>query len=203
MPRKGLWMCMGRKIGRPSIKADWEKIRWDYESGMPLLEVARKWRVKAPTISSRSTREEWSTPQRFKMAMAKATKMAQDVVVAGIMRSDDPDTPEGRAVRGLMPQLGSANVTDPLEYQRIVAEFAMRSVSRGLGTIQSPKNWRELATADTLARRAAGLDSKGGGGSAGALIRITSGAGVPTEVQVGVVSQSETGGHDFLDDDED
>jgi hypothetical protein len=50
--------------------------------------------------------------------------------------------------------------------------------------MKPPANWRELATADTIARRALGLDSKNGA-SAAAMVRITGPNGSVTDVMAG------------------
>lgn len=86
---------------------------------------------------------------------------------------------------------------DALEYQKHMAEFACRLAASGMVKLRPPANWRELATADTIARRALGLDSKGGG-AAGAMIRITPGAG--GVIDVAAMAQGDVS-EDFESDD--
>jgi len=57
----------------------------------------------------------------------------------------------------------------------------MRAVCNGITRVKRPSNWREIATADTIARRALGLDSKGGS-SATAMVRISGPNGATVDV---------------------
>lgn len=80
-------------------------------------------------------------------------------------------------------QISDATPMGVPEYQAIVAEIAMRAVRNGLVNAKRPSNWREIATADTIARRALGLDSKGGGG-ASAIVRVHGPGGPVVDVAV-------------------
>ena len=73
---------------------------------------------------------------------------------------------------------------DTLTYQQAMAEFATRKVVAGFGRMKPPSNWREMATADTIARRALGLDSKGGA-SAMSVVRIHGADGSTVDVAAG------------------
>ncbi len=66
----------------------------------------------------------------------------------------------------------------------------MKAVSRGLVKVKVPTSWGDIAKADTLARRALGLDSKGGGGST-TMIRISGHTGT---VDVATSSPVDVGG---------
>jgi hypothetical protein len=127
--------------------------------------------------------------------MDKAIEMASEVVMQGLERSGVQGSPEEIAMRSLtvIQQAGSgpevvpeasAKVADALSYQQAMAEFAIRKVTAGFGRMKPPANWRELATADTIARRALGLDSKNGA-SAAAMVRITGPNGSVTDVMAG------------------
>ena len=63
--------------------------------------------------------------------------------------------------------------------------FATTLATSGLKRMGVPKTVKDIATLDTLARRAMGLDGKSGGGAA-ALIRITGGVNGPMDIAVGV-----------------
>jgi hypothetical protein len=176
--------------------ADWEGIKADYCAGaLTGDEIAQKWRVSKKTISSRASRQGWPTPARIRETMNKAVEMASEVVMQGLERSGVQGSPEEVALRSLgviqqagygpeEPQGMSAKVTDSLSYQQAMAEFAMKKVTAGFGRMKPPANWRELATADTIARRALGLDSKGGA-SAAAMVRITRADGSTMDVAAG------------------
>ena len=86
-------------------------------------------------------------------------------------------------------QPGAAMPTEPSGYQALVAEMAMRAVCSGITKVKRPANWREIATADTIARRALGLDSKGGA-SASAMVRIHGPGGQTIDVAAGAMAES-------------
>lgn len=176
--------------------ADWEGIKADYCAGvMTGAEIAQKWRVSQKTISSRASRQGWPTPARIRETMDKAIEMASEVVMQGLKGSEVQGSPEEVAMRSLAviqqagsgpetPTETSAKVADALSYQQAMAEFAIRKVTAGFGRMKPPANWRELATADTIARRALGLDSKNGA-SAAAMVRITRADGSTMDVAAG------------------
>ena len=176
---------------------DWERIKSDYCSGeFTSKQLAQKWRVNAGSLRARAAREEWPTPERYKQALDKAVQIATDVVVQGFRNSEEPGSPESMALAGLQPlqsgagsslqqDAGASKTIDTLTYQQSMAQFACRQVAAGFGKMKPPANWREMATADTIARRALGLDAKGGGGAA-AMIRITGGVMTPMDIAVGV-----------------
>ena len=168
-------------------RKNWDLIKADYCSGeLSVQEVAIKYAVKAGTLRSRASREGWPTPGRFSKTMREAVQMANEIGYQGLRGAEDGgaeaqaimgETPtHERGPDGSMQQLDPrcAKTFDALQYQQTMAEFACRAAAAGIGKVRPPANWREIATADTIARRALGLDSKGGG-AAGAMIRITPG----------------------------
>lgn len=171
-------------------KAPWEKIRAEYESGdITSLELAVKWQIKAATIRKRAAREKWHTPARFKKVMEDVVSMAQGAQgfkdeLARLSR------PESGEESGPKMSHRVTTSTEPSVYQALVAELAMKAVSHGLAKVKVPANWREISVADGMARRALGLDAKGGGGAT-AMIRITGGVANPMDIAVGVQGADE------------
>jgi len=194
-------------LGMPKVIGyhDWDSIKVDYCSGnMTVPQLAAKWRIKEATLRSRASRGEWPTPTRFRQTMDKAIQIATEAVAQGFRNSEEPGSPEEMAMRGiaplslagdsLQPNASAASVMDALTYQQAMAQFACRSVAAGFGRIKPPSNWREIATADTIARRALGLDSKGGGGGT-TMIRISGPAGTvdfATSVPVDMTDDDES-----------
>ena len=195
---------------------DWESIKQEYCSGSATsAELAQKYRVSQKTLRSRACREQWPTPARFKETMAKAVQIAQDVVMQGFRGAEEPGSAEDLALRGLLPLVGetdevlstvvgqqvatpatpASNGLDANEYQRAIAEFATRKILAGWNKMKPPSNWRELNTADTIARRALGLDSKGGA-SAVAMVRVTGAQAGVVDVAVAVQADGEGGEDD-------
>jgi hypothetical protein len=198
----------------PRLKGfhDWDGIKADYCTGeMTSKQLAQKWRVKESTIRQRASREEWPTPGRFKKTMDAAMKIAEGAVMQGLRAAvEDPESPEALAMSSLgqLQRAGSGPMSQPdavtrsvdvLAYQQAMASFATRKAMAGFGRIKPPANWRELAVADTIARRALGLDSKGGGG-ASTMIRVTGPGGMAVDVAT-VSGDASTG--PWEDEDED
>jgi hypothetical protein len=108
----------------------------------------------------------------------------------------DPNSEEAKALAGgisdgVVPKTGNRmQPADPLEYQTTMAKFAMALAMEGVQLVPKPRNLREVALADTIARRALGLDSKGGGGST-TMIRISGPTGT---VDVATSSPVDVGG---------
>jgi hypothetical protein len=199
---------------------NWEGIRADYCSGeLSVKELAAKWRVPSGTLRSRACREQWPTHARYKMAIGKAMEIASSVAMHGLNNSEVQGSNESLAMQGINPldhmkragesgmqppaagsgSIATAKSFDALEYQKQMAEFACRSAAAGMGRIKPPTNWREMATADTIARRALGLDSKGGGAAA-AMIRIT--PGPMGAIDVAAMAMGEEG-YEYEGEDED
>ena len=172
------------------MRAPWEKIRAEYESGeISSTELAMKWMIKASTIRKRAMREKWHTPNRLKKALDDVATFVQGSsgFKAEVARLSQPD----QDVTG-QPKLSHAvtKSTDPSIYQALVAEIAMKAVSNGLAKVRTPTSWADITKADTLARRALGLDSKGGGGGT-TMIRISGQAGT---VDVATTNPVDVGG---------
>jgi hypothetical protein len=197
------------KIGRPrrgSVERA-ESIKADVCSGRyTLTEVSKKWGISVGTLKSRSSREDWPTPTKVMAKKDEFMQLAQEAVVQGLMGSVlNPESPEAKALAGglagsaMALNGGSSKGFDPMEYQAIMAKFAMSLATEGIKTVPRPRNLREVALADTLARRALGLDAKGGGGSA-TMIRITQPNGAVVDV---ATMQGGAAGEYFDEDDED
>lgn len=167
----------------------WEAIRADVCSGKySLTQVAEKWRVKVGTLKSKAYRENWPTPSRVQEKKEAFLQVASDAVVQGLMCSElDPQSPEAKALagglaQGVVPKNGAwVQPLDPLDYQATMAKFAMALATDGVKMVPKPRNLREVALADTIARRALGLDSKGGA-SAVAMVRISGPNGATVDV---------------------
>jgi hypothetical protein len=200
-------MTMGMARALRGSTERWEAIRADVCSGKySLTQVATKWRVSVGTIKSKSHREHWPTPAKVQEKKDAFLQVASDAVVQGLMCSElDPKSPEARALagglaQGVVPRSGTGlQPPDPLEYQMTMAKFAMALATDGVKTVPKPRNLREVALADTIARRALGLDSKGGA-SAAAMIRVTGANG--QTVDIAAMAQADGGGEEWEDEED-
>ena len=186
----------------------WDSIKADVCSGKHSLNtVAKKWKVSVGTIKSKSYRENWPTPAKVNEKRAAFLQVASDAVVQGLMVSElNPNSEEAKELaegisNGVVPKTGNRlHSADPLDYQTTMAKFAMALAMEGVQMVPKPRNLREVALADTIARRALGLDSKGGGGGT-TMIRINGQAGT---VDVATTNPVDVGGaYDEADDESD
>ena len=195
-------MGMPIKNMRRVRRAPWDKIRTEYESGdVTVDELALKWSIKAGTLRSKASREKWNTPNRLKKAIDSVAEMFQEsremkTAMAALVKGTSLENQYHQA--GPQMQHRAAADLGPADYQAFVAELAMRSVRNGLAKVRTPNSWGDIAKADTLARRALGLDAKGGGGST-TMIRISGPTGT---VDVATSSPVDVGG-DYEATDED
>jgi hypothetical protein len=181
------------------MRAPWEKIQAEYESGeITSPELAAKWRIKAGTIRKRAAREKWNTPNRVKKALEDMATMVQG---SSGFRAELARLSQSESAGSECHSLSHAATmpTEPSVYQALVAELAMKAVRNGLIKVKTPTSWGDIAKADTLARRALGLDSKGGGGST-TMIRVTQPNGATVDVATLQGGEAE---EYFDDDDED
>lgn len=172
---------MGKKIRG----VDWDTVKLRIERGDNMEQVAREQRVTVPAIKCRSSRERWITPARVRNAVAEVRDMAYKRADAMIENALNP-LQQGPCNKGFDTGGGVSLVSvaeQAAEYQEFVAKVAMEKVRRSLPGLKSPRNWREAATADTLARRALGLDKQTQGQAT--MIRIGGGTSlVPMDVDV-------------------
>jgi hypothetical protein len=152
-------------------------------------DLAAKWKIKSSTIRKRAAREKWHTPNRIKKAIEDMATLAQG---SQGFREEMArlSQPESNVTAGHTLSHAVTTPQEPSVYQALVAELAMKAVSRGLVKVKVPTSWGDIAKADTLARRALGLDSKGGGGST-TMIRISGHTGT---VDVATSSPVDVGG---------
>jgi hypothetical protein len=170
----------------------WDAVRADVCSGKYTIgQVAGRWKVKAGTIKSKAHRENWPTPTKVMEKRDAFVQVASEAVVQGLMCSElDPSSPEAKALagglaQGVVPLTGNRlQMPDPLDYQATMAIFAMNLATDGVKTVPKPRNLREVALADQIARRALGLDSKNGA-SAAAMVRITRADGSTMDLAAG------------------
>jgi len=193
---------MGMPETYRTLRAPWDKIRAEYESGdFTAEDLAVKWKIKVGTIRSRGSREKWSTPNRFKKVMGEMVSLVQGSsdFKQEVARLQQDATVATAGSERVAMQSGNATPTEPSGYQALVAEMAMRAVCNGITRVKRPSNWREIATAETFARRALGLDSKGGA-SAAAMVRITRADGSTMDLAAGATVDVDTSVDEEMDD---
>ncbi len=143
-----------------AFRVDWDEVRDHVVAGVPAVEVAKRFGITPGAIRVRSHREGWPTPGRIGRKRAELRTLRQ---------------------AGGEPIDVSRNLAEVAEqYADTVARHAMAKVRAGIGRLPEPRNWRELAQADTVARRAAGLDHNGDRATAVCLIRV----GMPPPIDV-------------------
>ena len=117
-------------MGKP-LPIDWQPIRIAVMTGgLSYRDAAEKFGVKENTVAQRAKREGWKVTdlERAEVERAKA--------LSGAVRESWADRGEA--------------------HRRTMFDLASGAISKA--TVQAPKNWRDLETADKIARRAAGLE---------------------------------------------
>ena len=183
-------------------KLDWDKVKADYLTGTKTLgQLAVRWKVSGSAIRMRAAREGWNDTPLDLDGQAAVASSVLEPVVQGLMGSGvhgpkqeagETSPPVPSAGKPAFPDSGGvAN-----HYQNALATYLISQVNQSITThrIKPPTSWKDLATADTLIRKALGLDSKGGGVAVAVSIGGgTSGKMGPVDVTVDAVEASEEG----------
>ncbi len=174
-----------------ALAVDWAEIRSASEQGVSDPDLQAKFGVSKNAIQQRRFREKWITPATIaqealvQQARNKARGMGNQSIVRGVS-----ETPTAIAVvASTVAEKGEAHALR-------VLDFASRMTAEAIAgeKVPTPSNWKELDTADRMARRAAGLDKPqtnvqiNVGGMFGAMAE-----GVTIEVGDGVQEDSEDG----------
>jgi len=149
---------------RKTIK--WDAVRKAVEAGEPLPKIAQKHTVSAQVIRNKSQREQWASPERVKRQMKELQK-------AGVLPADSPSqsgvvekselSPQTMPQKDTVSQIdtvGAVQVDPRVGYAEAVAYHVAKKVQQALPTLPTPKTWRDVNTADSMARRALGLDKQ-------------------------------------------
>lgn len=125
-------------------KPDWLAIQSSAESGVPMIELARRFRVTADAIRQRAKRGGWATPRRV---IGKAREL--------LSRNVTKDNAVDISAEALA-QIGQRN-------NQLVARYAGDAIERlARSKARLPvKTWSDMATANKLVRLATGQDKEG------------------------------------------
>lgn len=160
----------------------WDAIREAVCMGIPVREVSRRFGPSPGAINKRAALEVWPTPRKI-ASMARSSK-------SNLVAKEDNVAPEETTPDG---EIGQFEPFDPRatveelakQYEIGIAKLIMEKARQGALHLPPPRNWRDLKTADDIARRAAGLGKDAG--KVATLFKVGfSNGGEPT-VDVGVV----------------
>jgi len=117
-------------MGKP-LPIDWQPIRIAVMTGgLSYEEAAKKFNVKANTIGQKAKREGWKVTDLERAEVERAKALSNAVK-------------ESWAERGE-------------QHRHRMFSLAAKAIDES--KVQAPRNWRDLETADKIARRAAGLE---------------------------------------------
>lgn len=117
-------------MGKP-LPIDWQPIRIAVMTGgLSYDEASAKFGVKSNTIAQKAKREGWKVTDRERAEIERAKALSI-------------------AVRESWAERGE-------RHRNAMFDLASRAI--GEAKVPAPKNWRDLETADKIARRAAGLE---------------------------------------------
>ena len=110
---------------------DWQPIRIAVMTGgLSYEEAAKKFGVKANTIGQKAKREGWKVTDLQKAEVERAKALSSAVKESWAERGEN--------------------------HRRTMFDLASRAIEAS--SLAAPKNWRDMETADKIARRAAGLE---------------------------------------------
>lgn len=134
-----------------ALDVDWPTIRRLAESGVAPSQLAKDYGVDANAIKKRSSREEWSTPNRIKVKVKaiQATSPACTLLSTGLKNA---------ALAYQIDSLQAIKQAHPLS----IAQYLAKKVSTALEGDMLPDvtSYDRLDVADKMIRRAVGLDAK-------------------------------------------
>lgn len=117
-------------MGKP-LPIDWQPIRTAVAvGGLSYEEASKKFGVKANTINRRAQREGWTVTDLEKAEIAKVKELSASVRQSWAERGE--------------------------EHRNKMFGIATRAIEAA--NLSAPRNWRDMETADKIARRAAGLE---------------------------------------------
>lgn len=127
------------------LKADWASIRRSIEGGADCVQTARVFAVSAKTLQQRARREGWLSPEKVQKTLESGSGARE-----AFLRLNPQNASVIEAVALTLQAKGEL-------HRKIVFEKAHEAVKKAaMGPIVK---WSDLAIADTIARKAAGLES--------------------------------------------
>lgn len=145
-------------MGHPRIITDWEAIKTLVSSGVSFKEVADNTGVAWESIKKRAQREKWPYPA----AVARRAKEMMASVNKPLVRTDQsvPSVPKADSELDLQSIVADSWLEKAENHRVLAFNLAHGALKRA--KVPVIRGWRDIETADKMARRAAGLDSTEG-----------------------------------------
>lgn len=156
----------------------WDAIREAACLGVPFKELSRKFGPSPDAIRKKATTEVWPTPRKIGAIINRSASDSEAEEGAEVLENQQVGIFEPIDPKGTLEEIAQA-------YQKGMAMMAMDKARTGIIHAPTPKNWRDIKTADDIARRAAGLGKDAG--KVATLFKVGFGqTGEPT-VEMGVM----------------
>lgn len=156
----------------------WDAIKEAACLGVPFKELSRKFGPSPDAIRKRATMEVWPTPRKIGEIINQRATGSEAGEAAEMLEKQQVGIFEPLNPQGTLEEIAKA-------YELGMAKMAMDKARSGIIHAPTPKNWRDIKTADDIARRAAGLGKDAG--KVATLFKVGFGnPGEPT-IDVGVV----------------
>ena len=121
------------------LDVDWPTIERLAITGIPMEELAKRYEIGAGTIRKRAFDKKWPIPSKIK-------RLARE---QGLKVTDGNES----------LKIAAESLQERAEaYSLTIFNKVSSLAKKGLSNVPIPQNWKELDTADRMARRAAGLD---------------------------------------------
>jgi hypothetical protein len=132
------------QYGRTKKAIDWAGVKEAFILGMPIKEIAKLFNCSYKTIENRSYAEDWPSPE-------KVMKLVEG----------DARLVEQAKNRELTKNMALSIADKADAYQQVIFDQVSKLITK---KVKKPKflevkDWKDLDTADKIARRAAGLDN--------------------------------------------
>lgn len=124
----------------------WTAAREAAAAGVPLEAIARRAGIYVSWMEDKAKEEGWMTEARRKALLAQYEIQQPEKVQ--------------EAIADIQLATAALSQDRALLYRAEVATQVEKKVRAGVRTIQAPKSWKDLDTADKIARRALGLDEE-------------------------------------------
>lgn len=141
-------------MARPSklTPEQWEQVRSAMIAGVDSKRLAFEFGISASTIRDRAMNEKWPIPNRVKEITEEYQKSKQEL-------SNGIPTVSDKGGKSALQVVGETLQEKAEAYGLIVFNKTSEAVKKALDQgLPTPDNWKTLAIADQMARRAAGLD---------------------------------------------
>ena len=153
------------------LNRPWEDIKVAICSGIPIVEVAKHYKVNPDTLRKRISRGKWPAPSliqakvdevRSKLGIHKPQEASKLVPLVECSKSDQQSSnivEISQAASALQDVMVESWLKRGESHKALVYDIATQALKGATKKAKKIQDWQDIERADKAARRAAGLDS--------------------------------------------